>query len=115
MFINVSYRLIMLKNQLILLDLQFATLITLLQGEATIMYRDGSHSKANFDNQGVLDGLNVRFWCKFGACNEFELEAWRKPRHIKEISIYNKGKYLTCSYHFCEELSINDVFSKGEG
>jgi len=69
-------------------------------GEATIMYRDGSHSNANFDNQGVLDGLNVRFWCKFGACNEFELEAWRKPRHLKEISTYNKGYKSGINYEF---------------
>ena len=60
-------------------------------GEAKITYRDGGHSKAKFDQQGVLHGLFIRFWCKFGTCNEFELEAWRKPRHLKEISIYNKG------------------------
>ena len=63
-------------------------------GAAKITYRDGGHSNANFDQQGVLHGLFVRFWCKFGTCNEFELEAWRKPRHLKEISIYNKGMYV---------------------
>ena len=63
-------------------------------GEAKITYRDGGHSKARFDQQGVLDGLFVRFWCRFGTCNEFEVEAWNKPRYLKEISVYKKGNPL---------------------
>ena len=77
-------------------------------GEAKITYRDGGHSKANFDQQGVLHGLFVRFWCKFGTCNEFELEAWRKPRHLKEISIYNKGMNLVSAYN---RVSVQGVES----
>ena len=79
-------------------------------GEAKITYRDGGHSKAKFDQQGVLDGLFVQFWCRFGTCNEFELEAWNKPRYLKEISVYKKGNPLNHPTPLCVQMDFTRTF-----
>lgn len=56
-----------------------------LDGEAIVEYLDGSFMKANFKS-GVMHGLVRKFWCKFGACDTFESEAWSQPRHLQEVS-----------------------------
>jgi hypothetical protein len=53
-------------------------------GKTTIFFVDGSFAKTHFVN-GLLNGLYRRFWCKFGPCDHFDLEAWRKPKHLREV------------------------------
>ena len=68
-------------------------------GWAQIQYSDGSFAQAHFTS-GILNGLFLRYQCKFGACDQFELEAWRKPNHLKEISIYKNGIRTGISVRF---------------
>lgn len=71
----------------------------MLHGKIRIDYQDGTFSRANFD-QGALHGLFVHFWCKFGSCTQFDLEAWRKAKHLHEICVYNQGHKIGPSYKF---------------
>ena len=68
-------------------------------GPIKLSFLDGSFAKANFKH-GVLHGLYVGYWCKFGPCDLLELEAWRKPRHLREISVYHKGQRVGASFEF---------------
>ena len=47
-----------------------------------------------------MNGLFIRYQCKFGPCDQFELEAWRKSNHLKEISIYKNGIRTGISVYF---------------
>ena len=68
-------------------------------GKAQIIYRDRTISKVNFVD-GVLNGLYVHFWCKFGSCDHFDLESWRKAKHFKRIAVYKKGRPFGIEYQF---------------
>ena len=60
-------------------------------GKTIITYVDGSFSKVNFED-GVLKGPLIKYWCRFGSCDLMDLEAWRVPKHLQEISFYEKGQ-----------------------
>ncbi len=68
-------------------------------GLAIINFDDGSFAKATF-NHGSLDGLYVKYGCKFGPCDFFELEAWRQAKHLKEIAVYSRGYKVGLCYEF---------------
>lgn len=70
-----------------------------LHGRVIFNFTDGSYSRAHFKH-GLLDGLYVHFSCKFGPCDQFELEAWRKPRHLHKVSVFKKGHQIGISYEF---------------
>ena len=69
------------------------------QGPALITFIDGSFAKANFQD-GLLQGYYIKIWCRFGSCDLFDLDAWRAPRFLKEISYFDKGQRIGMALEF---------------
>ena len=68
-------------------------------GPSLIIYSDGSYAKANFEN-GALNGYFIKHWCRFGSCDLLDLEAWRVPKFLKEISYFHKGQKIGVAIDF---------------
>jgi len=68
-------------------------------GPSLIIYSDGSYAKANFEN-GALNGYFIKHWCRFGSCDLLDLEAWRVPKFLKEISYFHNGHRIGVAIDF---------------
>ena len=68
-------------------------------GPTLITFIDGSYAETNFQD-GILQGYYKKIWCQFGSCDLFELDAWRAPRFLKEISYFDKGQRTGVALEF---------------
>ena len=84
-------------------------------GPSLIIYSDGSYAKANFKN-GVLCGYFIKYWCRFGSCDLLELEAWRVPKFLKEISYFHNGHRVgvTVDFRIGGGFVVGEVNAEGE-
>ena len=57
----------------------------LLNGAATIFFRNGSFIRTTFQN-GSISGLLRRFSCQYGSC-DFDYQPWNVPNRLEEVRI----------------------------